>query len=138
MEANIKNELQLFLLDTLEYYTTDPKRRCVVNGKCRYSPVTLGMEGQSEGCAYGRKMTPENALKADSASNYITTILRFNPEFLPNWMQKVDDNIHRYIQKLHDYDDNWDKNGLTDKGKNELLSIIQMSELPKEPFKKYL
>ena len=57
-----------FLIDTLEYYTTDTSRRCIQpNGNCYYNPKNAkGTKG--EGCAIGRHLPEDLKQKLDTAS----------------------------------------------------------------------
>lgn len=131
--------LKEFLLDTIEYYTTDTNRRCIRGNRCQYSPVTLKLEGTSEGCAIGRHMTPENALKADQYDiASIGFVFKLRGSLLPDWMRSIDVEVLREIQDLHDTSDYWVDNGLSNQGKSALVRIVEYSKLPIDPFQKYL
>src|SRR4051812_25883876 len=65
-----------FLLDTLEYYTTDVNRRCVsTHDACFYSAINAGKEGISDGCAIGRHLPSEEVKLQLDGKGTITAIL---------------------------------------------------------------
>lgn len=129
-----------FLLDTLQYFTAHPSRRCMNESgtRCAYSPETVGLESISEGCAIGRHMTPENKLKADRKLTDLADLLHCNPELFPEWMIPWGSNFLKKVQNLHDHSTNWNARGLTGKGKNELQSIIVIYQIPSDKFMDYL
>jgi len=132
---------EAFLLDALDYYTTDTNRLCVNKGLCKYSPVNATKEGISEGCMIGRHMTPENQMMADAINPYgadVSLILKNYSDLLPDWLKLFESEFIRDCQKLHDNYDNWDYTGLTICGYNRLRDIINAYSLDKAQFEKYL
>lgn len=133
---------EAFLLDALEYYTTDTNRRCTMEGvhcACYYSPSKVDKQGISEGCLIGRHLTDENKIKADNCSETsISTVINERPELIPKWMKNLNVSFLATCQNLHDINSCWVKNALSDKGKQDLLHIIQIYDFDKSQFQKYL
>ena len=124
-----------FLESTIKYYKENPQRRCTNNDGCFYSPVTVGKEDISGGCAIGRFIDPVLALEFDGESKLlglaISGVFR-RPEYkerLPKWMQKMDINFLEDVQSLHDDGIYWNDWGLTDAGKRKVDSIKKNYEL---------
>ena len=129
---DIKKKRLEFLEDTIQYYSENVERRCTLKGRCTYSPVNVGKQDVSEGCAIGRHMTPANAVKADLlkssyegavSAQFIATDA---PELLPNDMLKLGGNFLRAAQGLHDDDRYWFLGGLTDTGKKQYKWIVTL------------
>lgn len=129
-----------FLLDTVEYYSTDTNRRCVSsnNGGCKYSPVNAHKEGISEGCAIGRHLSPELQLKLDNRVGGTSVAYDGIFEQLPEWMKELTQDFLRKIQSLHDSDEYWNEKGLSLNGKEKLKEIIIRFSLKEELFEKYI
>lgn len=133
-----KNE---FFLDMLQYYAVDPlTRRCIDNGYCTYSPVTSNKVGQSEGCAIGRKLTPDNALTLDKIQKGfgVNSVMAREPELLPEWMKDLGSRFLGDVQNFHDISTNWQAIGLSEKGKIKVRSMVSLYDLDAELFKEYL
>lgn len=128
-----------FLLDMLEYYVPDPvNRRCVnENEECRYSPVTFGIQDRSEGCAIGRKLSPELAKEIDDAEGSIGIEDVLGRYELPEYMNDDNSTFLRKCQVLHDLNEHWDT-GLSEKGIDKVICIIDEFKLNKELFTKFL
>lgn len=111
-----------FLLDTIKYYSEDTSRRCVLNGKCTYSPKTLNIN--SDGCAIGRWLDEELKLELDA----IGTVPVQNEKVfdkLPEWMQGMGRCFLHDVQKLHDINNYWNESGLSQFGKNKVNEMIE-------------
>ncbi len=89
-----------FLLDTLKYYCEDTSRRCKhpQHEFCRYHPSTVG-HTNSEGCAIGRHLLKELALKFDS---YDYTGVEDVFDELPENLQILEVEFLESIQNFHD------------------------------------
>lgn len=126
--------------DALEYYTADPYKRCVNNTSCSYSPKRASKEGISEGCLIGRHLDSETQEKADDVKydSDIRSILEYNPDFIPLWMQDLGKIFLCDCQTFHDADKNWHPFGLSNTGKEALKRIIEYHSLDKSQFEKYL
>ena len=125
-KARLKQLREEFLTDTLQYYTTDPKRRCidVARGQCFYSPENAGKVGISEGCAIGRHITNSLALILDgSMTTAVSSEVVF--EQLPLKLRKLQKFFLSDVQSLHDRKENWSKNGLTRAGKRNVKTICK-------------
>ena len=119
-----------FLEDTIKYYSENTQRRCVNGTSCFYSPIPANKEGISEGCAIGRFLDKDFALKIDKEGNndifdgdtsiikVLTVLLEKeeNKSKFPDWMLKMEFLFLSDIQALHDAKSHWDKNGLTQEG----------------------
>lgn len=125
-----------FLLDTLKYYCEDTSRRCVKEGICNYHPSTLGLTN-SEGCAIGRYLPEELALKFDS--NGVVGVENIF-ENLPENLRLLTLDFLVDIQCLHNINNHWntDTEGLSVKGKDDLVTIIEQYGLDKNLFVDYL
>jgi hypothetical protein len=122
--GNIREEEKKLLLETIEYYTTDVRRRCIEmkDGKvikCAYSPLTINNKF-SDGCAIGRILP--NDLKqllddeCDSASVFANDVWKLIPNDIK---EKYRLSFLCELQSFHD-DSNliwWNNLGLTEQGK---------------------
>lgn len=118
-----------FLLDTLEYYSSDPNRRNTINKTlCAYHP----QHPNTDGCAIGRHINDPEAKKlldSDSFDLTIYAILEI-PEnsklkvLLPKWMLKFETGFLLQTQNLHDIENCWTSSGLSEYGLNKVNSII--------------
>lgn len=113
-------ELEL-LEETISHYNLG--NRCAVNGKCRYSPVTLGLIGVSEGCAIGRKLSPAVARELDVSFNGVDIGNEELRKELPEWMLNLDFRFLNDLQHLHDVDCFWGEKGLNEDGEREVDGI---------------
>ena len=118
-------EKQLALLnETVEYYSADPVgRRCVGERRCAYSPIKLGLEDTSEGCAIGRKITAELAEEFDAEIGDSSVSNRYIFDRLPEELKELTVQFLEVIQYLHDSDNSWDGKGLTQIGKERVEQI---------------
>lgn len=112
-----------FLKETAAHYNST--NRCSTAQGCRYSPVTLHLQGKSEGCAIGRKLDPELALALDNTPHGgVVNAARIWKQ-LPAWMQELEEDFLRDVQQLHDTSDYWDDNGISKLGKIWFDNIIR-------------
>lgn len=130
-----------FLLDTLEYYCQNPKRRCTAeNGSlCQYDPIKLH-RGDTEGCAIGRKLSKIAREKYGIQNCSIDEIFD-SPELkemAPEWMQEMNIEFLVSMQKLHDDRNNWHSEGLSPEGIRLIHFIIDRYGLSKGKFLKYI
>lgn len=113
-----------FLEETIAHYNNT--NRCSDgNGNCRYSPETLGLQGQSEGCAIGRKLSSELALELDDQWIYS---VRDQPVFskLPKELRELGADFLMEVQALHDGDSYWTATGLSRDGKIRVERIKEI------------
>lgn len=111
-----------FLEETVAHYNST--NRCAKNVSCKYSPKSVNLEGISEGCAIGRKLDPEIALKIDQ--EYPTGVAVSNPKVykqLPEDLQKLGRKFLVEIQTLHDKSRLWNVKGITDEGIRRVNAI---------------
>jgi hypothetical protein len=158
------NSREDYLLDMLEYYTVDPNnRRCtgIVERKgkamvtCRYAPETLGLIGKSEGCAIGRNIPHENALKLDTKysgetiEEVLVAVLHGDQatqeeldeaSLIPEWMQNLGISFLEDVQDLHDRGSHWDlsRNRLSEQGEKWVKSLIEKYVMTPSKFVKFL
>jgi hypothetical protein len=143
MEAHLTENHEEFLLDTLEYYSADVNRRCTDSANlfsgCKYSPFNVGKVGVSEGCAIGRHMTPKNQKLADGCKNAnIGYIFKTNPKLIPSKLRSLGVEFLTRVQRLHDSDENWCKDGISRKGAIYVKSMVNEFNLSPDKFRKYL
>lgn len=127
-----------FLQSTIDYYSVDPyNRRCHRDHGCKYSPENAGKEGKSEGCAIGRHLTPEVQKKLDESQGIISDIITYKSlkQLLPEWMQEMDPDFLDQVQLLHDTSSSWEPNGLSERGKERVNTIINKFNLSMLLFK---
>ncbi len=115
-----------FLEDTRKYYEEDPNRRCVTeNNMCYYSPIAVGKEGISAGCAIGTHLEPDTQVVLDKygsvACFYETEIW----DLIPSWMNSLGIDFLQSIQSFHDTPLHWDEKGLTAEGESFYKRIKQ-------------
>ena len=137
-----------FLLDTLDYYTTDTSRRCEFNSACYYSPNTIGKEKFSDGCSIGRHLTKEAQKTLDRASALgrplnISQIFRhhiYNKyiELIPEWMRELGVSFLSSVQRLHDDSSHWGENKLSEEGELALYNLLDSHDIDKSKFTKYI
>ena len=97
--------------------------------RCRYLPA----HDNTEGCAIGRHLPPEIALKCDLIGAYGEITL--DPIFkeFPEYLVSLGYLFLRQVQALHDMSDYWCSTGLTRDGKVRYLEIVRnISEYPDE------
>lgn len=102
-----------FLTETINYYNST-NRGVLKSGLCSY---VLG-------CAIGRHLTSELAAKLELSNFGVAHPEMFKQ--LPENLQKLGESFLREIQILHDNEKNWDENGLSEKGKEEVEYIKQL------------
>lgn len=122
-----EEKLEFILKDTIEYFNL--KNRCTDTRFCYYSPETLNIQGESEGCAVGRLLTPESAQLIDktvkpeqsgSSIGNLASVKSLNKDltFLPFMMDNR--KFFSNLQSLHDYKPNWNEEGLAKAGIEEI------------------
>lgn len=120
----IKEKRTAVLQDTIQYYTQDPiGRRCKNSEWCCYSPKTVGKEATSEGCAVGRLLSAE--LQEYLDKEYVGTGVSDDNLFyeLPQEVQDLGQLFLARLQFLHDLDEYWDSEGLTEFGEEYVQHI---------------
>ncbi len=128
---------EAFLLDGLEYYTVDPKkRRCIVGAECQYSPSDTSI-----GCFIGKHLDSETSKDFDKSFDFggedISGILKGNYN-KPEWINKNNIGFLFDCQNLHDEGCFWGESNLSNEGKTELQTILNDHHISKDKFKKYL
>lgn len=134
-----------FLLNTLDYYSSDLNRRCTsstepyTSSGCKYSPVNANKEGVSDGCAIGRWIKTEE-LKQEWDRLGVSTyyLLKERKQDLKEEVHNVYVDLMVHAQGLHDYSGNWKEGGLTEEGKITLENTITRFKLDEKLFDKYL
>ena len=121
MSKEIKSKTKLqqkqlaFLEETVKFYNTN--NRCVEGSKCFYY-----LDGK-DGCAIGRHI--KNKTLCRSFDKYSLTSVITDSIFysLPKKLQYLTQMFLDAIQKLHDNKQNWNKGGLSERGKGEVKII---------------
>lgn len=123
---NLQQKQLEFLNDTIKYYSVNPQqRRCISGNACKYSPASLSIT-TSEGCAIGRKLPKELAIKLDKEYSSGVSLI-FN--ILPKDMQELGKMFLVSVQNLHDDSDYWTKNGLSKLGLDHVEKIKRIYKL---------
>lgn len=105
-----------YLDETVEYYSTHP--RCLNDKReCYYSPEKAGLIGKTDGCAIGRKCSPELRSKLDREFENKSVDVIFS--LLPNDLKELDKDFLGEVQRFHDVGIYWDKVGLSEKGRQK-------------------
>lgn len=117
------------LKSTIEYFASNPTtKRCISKkSKCSYSPENADMP-LSEGCAIGRFLKPEVQKIFDKEENTgIEDIVNIESNYvlLPEWMKSTDAHFLCLIQELHDSNENWTKDGISEMGIKDANNIIR-------------
>ena len=101
------------LEETKEYYTKDTRRRSIYNGVCFYSSKNSKSKGT--GCAIGRKLSPKQRLEWDDLGENLPILFIINDfnKKLPKSIRNISTLNLAKIQRFHDSNSYWDKNGLT-------------------------
>lgn len=120
----IQTKRATVLQETVQYYSQDPEgRRCISDRMCHYSPKTVGKEETSEGCAVGRLLSPE--LREELDENYrgtgVSTDILF--QSLPEEVQELGQGFLSSLQSLHDTDEYWNSEGITEDGERMVERI---------------
>jgi len=112
-----------FLIDLLEYYTVDPKKRINKSDSCKYAPIL----STSDGCALGRYLPLAIAQQWDILGEDIMDLCnRYNT---PPILKNLSHNFPGFLsdcQLLHDTSINWDDKGLTIAGKDFIRYICRI------------
>lgn len=135
-------ELSIKIAETLTYFTDNLKRRCVLDGKCRYHGETLGLK--TKGCFIGALLPVKTRRQLDNVpADSIKGILdcqengHYGHIQIPKYIK---DNIYLFqkLQEIHDENVFWDETGLSDRGVQLIETIISVFKLHKKPFKHLL
>jgi hypothetical protein len=132
----MKKTLSQKLVDNLYYFTSNTKKRCITDEDCRYHGKSLHLN--TKGCFVGALLPPKvREYLDDNSYGSVSDIIGDVPEMLPKIIKDNEGLMCRF-QYLHDINDNWDANGLTERGVYVLENIIREYKLDEEPFKKCL
>lgn len=122
-----------FLTDTIRYYSDDVNRRCTTgSGQCYYNPASVNKQEISEGCAIGRHLPQSLKEKLDKwygSEGAIEDVYEddeetgIKPEEFPESLIDLGLKFLTDIQCLHDYENHWQKSGLTEAGKEYVDKI---------------
>jgi hypothetical protein len=106
-----------FLEETVAFYNLD--NRCVTGGgNCRYH-----LPGK-EGCAIGRKIVDKNLCRLLDDWDGDTGVSEIEIfEQLPEELQLLGKRFLEEIQELHDDEDNWTLEGISDTGLESVKEI---------------
>lgn len=134
LDLPLKERQLAFLEDIVSHYTSENRAERPNLGGCVYNPAKISTH-KTEGCAIGRHLLfdkyPELAdIEASRDDTSIDEMMMY-PDFLklmPEWLEKLNEG-DKYLtflsrcQRLHDQQFNWDENGLTKEGRNEVELI---------------
>jgi hypothetical protein len=126
--------------ETINFYSQDPSRRAVKTREDGSSYACLYVYKEKR-CALSRCMSPEFLEKygeiindtgsiTEDLSRYLSEELHINLDdtLLPKYRGHNED-FWSDIQAMHDIVENWDKNGLTDRGRKFVTNIKQTHTL---------
>lgn len=126
--------------ETIKFYSEDPSRRAVKTRKDGSSYACVYVYGKRR-CALSRCMSPEFLEKygeiindkgsiGEGLSKYLSEELHIDLDeaLLPKYRGHSED-FWSDIQAMHDISENWDKNGLTDRGRTFVTNIKQKHTL---------
>ena len=145
----MEKSLSQKLADNLAYYINKPERRCIdTNDGCFYSGESVSHQGKkTNGCFVGRLLSPQDRLKADknldeiaAGNTTVEGLVEFADELGIKIPKIISDNVPVMgeFQFLHDTPDFWNENGLTERGKTMLTTIIKDYDLEASYFDKFL
>lgn len=131
--TDVKKRSFALVEDTVTYYASDPKLRCIINNLYyRYSPTNT--TSGTEGCAIGRLLPLEESEKLDERGILKLRSIVNNGRLLQPNLPELSDLITLFpnrvlfmLQDLHDNDINWSlkkgQEGLSKKGQSYLNLI---------------
>ena len=109
-----------FLEDEIKHYNLSNRSVYTKNSveNCSYTPA----HENTLGCAIGRWLDRDNPIIStpEIGENKIVNLLHSH---LPTWMRQMGVGFLAEAQKLHDFHENWDENGLSEQGKEFVLYI---------------
>jgi len=119
-----------FLVSTVQFYTSENRSVHSGTNECLYAPTE-----NSPGCAIGRFLNKDLALELDEkdTKGLAVSFVKLNTpdlfEQFPDWMKEMNISFLRKVQLLHDDSENWNENGISDKGKEIVKEIYEYHEL---------
>jgi len=114
------------LIEVANFYNEDPvKNRCINDHIPQYGPTST-----SPGCAIGMYLRPDVASKIEG-SPILVVMKSYLETILPKWLRNMDSFFLDDIQLLHDRNINWDEGGISLRGKEIILNIIETHNLSK-------
>lgn len=120
----VKERRTAVLQDTIQYYSQDPiGRRCKDLNECCYSPNTIQKEETSEGCAVGRLLSAELQEYLDERYGGVGVSNDRLFYTLPQEIQDLGQTFLVRLQMLHDLDEYWDIDGLSEYGEGYARQI---------------
>lgn len=108
----LKRKRKEFLDDTLKYYVKDPSRRAIVIADKKIRCMYKTTDGRK--CAIGRHIAED---KYDSTIEGLGIVCVKMASIIPKQIKNLGTPFLLKIQLLHDCDDNWNSQGLSDHGK---------------------
>jgi hypothetical protein len=123
-----KQEMLRILEDTISFYGEDPKRRSIESIFETGSTICKYNASNGRHCAIAR-LIPEldRNLLPEACSASDQKILVVLEKYYPN----IPNEFFCKLQNIHDNDLNWDENGLSFRGQDNVESIINRFELSK-------
>ncbi len=127
MEFKTQEEKLKLLEETVLYYSENTLRRCIrvenVYAKCFYNGANNEL-AESKGCAIGRLLSKELAEQFDTILfNDSDSSVKFMFKYLPENVQAYGIDYLIELQRIHDNKANWDGNGLTIQGRENVKAI---------------
>lgn len=125
-DRSVREKKLALLHNTVNHFNL--KNRSVNKG-CHYSRYSLADHTQSEGCAIGRLLADDIALRFDALQlNKKFTLQNIieNTNYMPEYLKTLGTAFLQLLQNLHDSVDNWTDTGISDEGKTEACIIKKL------------
>lgn len=113
----IKQQRLDLLNETVSYYSEDINKRAIKDNFCYYYQADTGHK-----CAIGRHINYQDYLN-NKLDEGFTVKEYYIFALLPEHIRRLNEDFLYEVQRLHDGEDYWDVNGLSDKGKYKVLCI---------------
>ena len=120
-----KEQLYQTLNETISFYSDDPEKLRGVgsDGECKYFCDDSGNR-----CAIGRLMTVDEAKKAQREGESQGVSFLYNTKILPEALMEYPSWFLSHLQVLHDSNDYWNSDGLSEEGEAARDRIINNIE----------
>ena len=123
MALNVHQRMEIHMRFVMNHYNST-NRAAKISGNCQYAPI----DDYSLGCAIGIFIPNKQCVVFDARINGGVTAIY---EELPEHMKALPVVFLSRMQHLHDIGDNWDRNGITQRGLDACYEIYYEHINPK-------
>lgn len=125
--TDIKQRQIKFLNDTVAHYRLSNRSVSSGGTRCLY----LAKDDNTEGCAIGRHLPKELALRMDDRQFGNPGVWNNEALFneLPVWMKEMGMKFLSEVQNLHDLEENWSDDGISEAGLLYVKILKEVHEL---------